>query len=240
VHAVDALGRDHVHGVLMPSHHSSAGSREDAHALCQNLDIDCRTLPIEPAFHALETTLAGSFEGREADITEENLQARVRGTLLMALSNKFGWIVLATGNKSELSVGYSTLYGDMVGGFAPIKDVYKTKVWDLARWRNRDGEVIPVASISKAPSAELRSGQLDTDTLPPYEVLDPILEAYVEMDLPLARIASLGFDEGLVARVARMVDAAEYKRRQGPVGIRVTPRAFGKDRRMPITNRYLG
>jgi NAD+ synthase (glutamine-hydrolysing) len=238
--AVDALGREHVHGVLMPSQFSSPGSVTDAEALCAHLGIESRTLAIEPAYRALEATLAASFEGQEPDITEENLQARVRGSLLMALSNKFGWIVLATGNKSELSVGYSTLYGDMVGGFAPIKDVYKTKVWDLARWRNRDGEVIPLASITKPPSAELRSGQLDTDSLPPYEVLDAVLKSYVEDDLSVERIAALGFDEALVARVARMVDAAEYKRRQGPVGIRVTPRAFGKDRRMPVTNRYRG
>jgi len=238
--AVDALGSDHVHGVLMPSQYSSAGSVADAEALCANLGIEHRMLPVEAAHRAIESTLAASFEGRGPDITEENLQARVRGTLLMALSNKFGWIVLATGNKSELSVGYSTLYGDMVGGFAPIKDVYKTKVWDLARWRNRDAEVIPLASITKPPSAELRSGQLDTDSLPPYDVLDAVLKAYVEDDLSVERIAALGFDEALVARVARMVDAAEYKRRQGPVGIRVTPRAFGRDRRMPVTNRYRG
>jgi NAD+ synthase (glutamine-hydrolysing) len=164
----------------------------------------------------------------------------VRGTLLMALSNKFGWIVLATGNKSELSVGYSTLYGDMVGGFAPIRDVYKTTVYALARWRNAQGSVIPVASIEKPPSAELRPGQLDTDSLPPYEVLDAVLRAYVEQDASVGDIVATGVPEELAARVASMVDAAEYKRRQGPLGIRVTPKAFGKDRRMPVTNRYRG
>jgi NAD+ synthase (glutamine-hydrolysing) len=238
--AVDALGSDRVHGVLMPSRHSSSGSVNDAEALCQALGIDHRILAVEPAFHALRETLAPSFEGLGPDITEENLQARVRGTLLMALSNKFGWIVLATGNKSELSVGYSTLYGDMVGGFAPIRDVYKTTVYALARWRNAQGSVIPVASIEKPPSAELRPGQLDTDSLPPYEVLDAVLRAYVEQDASVGDIVATGVPEELAARVASMVDAAEYKRRQGPLGIRVTPKAFGKDRRMPVTNRYRG
>ncbi len=238
--AVDALGPEHVHGVLMPSRYSSAGSVADAVALCENLGIDHRTLPVEKALEAMHRALAPSLRGIPEDTTEENLQARVRGMLLMALSNKFGWIVLATGNKSELSVGYSTLYGDMVGGFAPIKDVYKTRVWDLARWRNRDGEVIPRNSIEKAPSAELRPDQLDTDSLPTYEVLDPVLKAYVEDDLSVDRIVESGFDAALVARVARMVDEAEYKRRQGPLGIKITPKAFGKDRRMPVTNRYRG
>jgi NAD+ synthase (glutamine-hydrolysing) len=209
-------------------------------ALCANLGIESRTLPIEEPFAAFVSTLAPSFAGREADIAEENLQARIRGTLLMALSNKFGWIVLATGNKSELSVGYSTLYGDMVGGFAPIKDLYKTRVYELARWRNRDGEVIPAASISKPPSAELRPGQQDTDSLPPYDVLDAVLRRYIEDDLSRDEIVAQGYEEAIVARIARLVDAAEYKRRQGPTGIRVTPKAFGKDRRMPITNRYRG
>jgi NAD+ synthase (glutamine-hydrolysing) len=238
--AADALGPEHVHGVLMPSQFSSEGSLADAEALCRNLGIEYRTLPIEPAYRAFEETLASSFEGCEPGIAEENLQARVRGTLLMALSNKFGWIVLATGNKSELSVGYSTLYGDMVGGFAPIKDLYKSKVWDLARGRNLAGEVIPRASIEKPPSAELRPGQLDTDSLPPYGVLDAVLRRYIEEDMSRDEIVALGYDAALVERVARMVDAAEYKRRQGPMGIRVTPKAFGKDRRMPITNRYRG
>jgi len=238
--AAEALGPQHVHGVMMPSRYSSPGSVADAEALCAGIGIECRTLPIEEPFAALLSTLAPSLAGRQPDITEENLQARVRGTLLMALSNKFGWIVLATGNKSELSVGYSTLYGDMVGGFAPIKDLSKTRVYALARWVNREREVIPAASITKPPSAELRPGQQDTDSLPPYDVLDPVLEAYVEDDLSVEQIVAHGFDRALVERVARMVDGAEYKRRQGPTGIRVTPKAFGKDRRMPITNRYRG
>ncbi|MDP2234372.1 MAG: NAD+ synthase, partial [Actinomycetota bacterium] len=180
--AADALGADHVHGALMPSRYSSAGSVEDARSLAANLGINAFELPIEEPFAAFEGVLAPTFDGRAADVTEENLQARVRGTLLMALSNKFGWLVLATGNKSELSVGYSTLYGDMVGGFAPIKDVFKTRVYELARWRNRDAEIIPAATIEKAPSAELRPDQTDQDTLPPYEVLDAILQRYVEGD----------------------------------------------------------
>jgi NAD+ synthase (glutamine-hydrolysing) len=238
--AVDALGPEHVHGVLLPSRYSSPGSLEDANALARNLGIETRVLSIEEGFSALLSTLAPSFDGTEPGVTEENLQARVRGTLLMALSNKFGWIVLATGNKSELSVGYSTLYGDMVGGFAPIKDLFKTHVYELAGWRNRQHEVIPAASIEKPPSAELRPGQADTDSLPSYDVLDGILRAYVELDLGVDEIAATGVDRALVQRVTRMVDAAEYKRRQGPLGIRVTPKAFGKDRRMPVTNRYRG
>jgi NAD+ synthase (glutamine-hydrolysing) len=238
--AVDALGPEHVHGVMLPSRYSSAGSLDDAAALAANLGIESRVLSIEDGFSALLGTLAESFDGTPADTTEENLQARVRGTLLMALSNKFGWIVLATGNKSELSVGYSTLYGDMVGGFAPIKDLYKTHVYELAHWRNRQREVIPAASISKPPSAELRPGQADTDSLPDYPLLDSVLRAYVEQDLSVDEIVDLGIDRATVERVTRMVDAAEYKRRQGPLGIRVTPKAFGKDRRMPVTNRYRG
>jgi NAD+ synthase (glutamine-hydrolysing) len=197
-------------------------------------------VPIEEPFATMLATLAPSFGGLPADVAEENLQARVRGTLLMGLSNKFGWIVLATGNKSELSVGYSTLYGDMVGGFAPIRDLYKTRVYELARWRNLSGEVIPAASIEKPPSAELRPDQADTDSLPEYALLDRVLEAYVENDQSIDEIAEGGVPRELAARVARLVDAAEYKRRQGPLGIRVTPRAFGKDRRMPVTNRYRG
>jgi len=238
--AVDALGSAHVHGVLLPSRFSSEGSVTDAEALCSNLGIECRTLSIEDGFSALLDTLAPSFDTLPPGVAEENLQARVRGTLLMALSNKFGWIVLATGNKSELSVGYSTLYGDMVGGFAPIKDLYKTHVYDLARWRNRSREVIPLASIEKPPSAELREDQVDTDSLPPYDLLDRVLKAYVEDDLSIDEIVQGGVDRAVAVRVAGMVDAAEYKRRQGPLGIRVTPKAFGKDRRMPVTNRYRG
>jgi len=238
--AVDALGSDRVHGVTMPSRYSSAGSVEDSRALAGNLGIECIELPIEGPFSAMLDTLQPFFEGRPADVTEENLQARVRGTLLMALSNKFGWLVLATGNKSELSVGYSTLYGDMVGGFAPLKDVFKTRVYELARWRNRHGEIIPRSTVDKPPSAELRPDQTDQDTLPPYDVLDAILAAYVEEDLSRERIVAQGHDEQTVERVCRMVDASEYKRRQGPLGIRVTPKAFGKDRRVPVTNRYRG
>jgi len=238
--AVDALGAGHVHGVAMPSRYSSAGSLTDAEALARNLGIDYRIVPIEAPFAAMLETLAPSFEGLQPDVTEENLQARVRGTLLMALSNKCRWIVLATGNKSELSVGYSTLYGDMVGGFAPIKDLYKTHVYELARWRNRSGETIPLASIEKAPSAELKPGQLDSDALPDYDVLDRVLYSYVEQDRSIDQIVAAGVPRDVVERIARLVDAAEYKRRQGPLGIRVTPKAFGKDRRMPVTNRYRG
>jgi len=238
--AVDALGAEHVHGVLMPSRYSSAGSVDDAKALAQLLGIDTLVLPIEEPFRALLDTLAPAFQGRGEDVTEENLQARVRGTLLMALSNKYGWLVLATGNKSELSVGYSTLYGDMVGGFAPLKDVFKTRVYELARWRNSVEPAIPEASITKAPSAELRPDQVDQDSLPPYDVLDDILTAYVELDHSAADIVAAGHDAALVARVIRMVDHAEYKRRQGPLGIKISPKAFGKDRRVPVTNRFGG
>jgi NAD+ synthase (glutamine-hydrolysing) len=218
----------------------------DSRALAERLAIETTELPIEGPLSAFEESLGPVFAGREADVTEENLQARVRGTLLMALSNKFGWLVLATGNKSELSVGYSTLYGDMVGGFAPLKDVFKTQVYELCRWRNAQAvsgghaEPIPETILSKAPSAELRPDQTDQDTLPPYEVLDPILERYVELDASKDEIVADGFDAEIVERVCRMVDAAEYKRRQGPMGIRVTTKAFGKDRRMPVTNRYRG
>jgi len=244
--AADALGAEHVHAVMMPSRYSSEGSLADSRVLAKNLGIETIELPIEAPFSAFEKTLAPAFMGREPDVTEENLQARVRGTMLMALSNKFGWLVLATGNKSELSVGYSTLYGDMVGGFAPIKDVFKTQVYALARWRNAQAaeeglpQPIPHAVLSKAPSAELRPDQTDQDTLPPYEVLDPILERYVEFDASQEEIVAAGFDAETGARVCRMVDVAEYKRRQGPMGIRVTTKAFGKDRRMPVTNRFRG
>jgi len=238
--AADALGPEHVHAVMLPSRYSSPGSIADALALCDNLGIDRREIPIEGPFAAMLEALSPSFDGLAPDVAEENLQARVRGTLLMGLSNKFGWITLATGNKSELSVGYSTLYGDMVGGFAPIKDLYKSHVYELARWRNRRGEVIPLASIEKPPSAELKPDQLDSDALPPYEVLDPILRAYVERDRSIDDVVAGGVARETAERVARMLDAAEYKRRQGPVGIRVTPKAFGKDRRMPIVNRYRG
>jgi NAD+ synthase (glutamine-hydrolysing) len=197
-------------------------------------------LPIAPAMEAYEAALSPVFDGREPDITEENLQARIRGNLLMAMSNKFGWLVLTTGNKSELSVGYSTLYGDTAGGFAVIKDCPKTLVYALSRYRNRDGGPIPEEIITRAPSAELRPDQRDEDSLPPYERLDPILEQYVELDAGREQLIAQGFDEAEVDRVTRLVDLAEYKRRQAPPGIKISTRAFGRDRRMPITNRYGG
>jgi NAD+ synthase (glutamine-hydrolysing) len=238
--AVDALGREGVVGVSMPSPFSSAGTRADARRVARQLGIEFLTLPITRAYRAFLRTLAAPFKGLKEDVAEENVQARVRGTLLMGLSNKFGWLVLTTGNKSEIGVGYSTLYGDMAGGFAVIKDVPKTMVYALARWRNaRDGRaVIPDSVIRRAPSAELRPNQTDQDTLPPYEVLDPILEAYVEEDRSLADIVALGFDEVTVRQVVSMVDRNEYKRRQAPPGVKITPRAFGRDWRLPISNRF--
>jgi NAD+ synthase (glutamine-hydrolysing) len=238
--AVDALGREGVVGVSMPSAFSSAGTRRDARRVARNLGIEFLTLPIGPAYRAFRRILAAPFKGLREDVAEENVQARVRGTLLMALSNKLGWLVLATGNKSETGVGYCTLYGDMAGGFAVIKDVPKTMVYALARWRNaRDGRpVIPESVLERPPSAELRPNQTDQDTLPPYEVLDPILEAYVEEDRSLADIVSLGYDEATVRRVVSMVDRNEYKRRQAPPGVKITPRAFGRDWRLPISNRF--
>jgi len=238
--AVDALGRENVIGVAMPSRYSSEETRSDAERLAENLGIRFLRLPIEKVFSAFLSTLAEPFAGREPDIAEENLQARIRGNLLMALSNKFvGWLVLTTGNKSEASVGYATLYGDMAGGFSVIKDIYKTVVYELAEHRNRrEGrEIIPRSIIDRAPSAELRPDQRDEDALPPYLVLDPILKAYVEEDRGLREIASLGFDEEIVRTVLSLVDRSEHKRRQAPPGIKITPRAFGKDRRLPITNR---
>jgi NAD+ synthase (glutamine-hydrolysing) len=241
--AADAVGAEHVHAVSMPSRYSSTGSRTDAEALCEAAGIELRTIAIEPAHAALVEMLAPSFEGRAEDLTEENLQPRIRGVLLMALSNKFrGWLVLTTGNKSESAVGYSTLYGDTAGGFAVIKDVPKLLVYDLCRHYNeRVGrEVIPEAVLTKPPSAELRPGQRDDQSLPPYEVLDPLLEAYVEHDLTRRELVAEGFDPDLVERITRLVDLSEYKRRQNPPGPRITPKAFGKDRRMPITNAYRG
>ena len=240
--AVDALGPDHVHCVMMPSRYSSAGSVDDSVELAAALGIETLTLPVEAPFQAFNDTLATVFAGRKPDVTEENLQARVRGTLLMALSNKFGWLTLATGNKSELSVGYSTLYGDMVGGFAPIKDLFKMRVYELARWRNAQASppVIPQAIIDKAPSAELRPDQRDADSLPPYPVLDAVLTHYVEKDDSRDTIVKMGFPPAIVDKVIRLTDIAEYKRRQGPLGVKITPKAFGKDRRMPITNRFGG
>ena len=240
--AVDALGADHVHGISMPSRYSSDGSKDDAKALADNLRIDYRTIAIEPAFAAYLEMFAPSFEGRPADLTEENLQSRIRGMNLMAMSNKFGWMVLTTGNKSEMAVGYFTLYGDSVGGYGVIKDVLKTRVYDLCRYYNaRAGrEIIPEAVITKPPSAELRPDQRDDQSLPPYEVLDPILEMYVEDDRTATEIIAAGHDEALVRRIARLVDINEYKRRQCPPGVRVSVKAFGKDRRLPITNGYAG
>lgn len=238
--AVDALGEAGVVGVIMPSRYSTDHSVTDARELANRLGIDVLEIPVEEAVSALETALAPAFGTGPPGVAEENLQARVRGTLLMGLSNRFGWLVLATGNKSELSVGYSTLYGDMVGGFAPIRDVFKTRVYELARWRNSLGAVIPEASIDKEPSAELRPGQTDRDTLPDYEVLDRILAAYVEGDASVREMIDAGLDASTVQQVCRMVDASEHKRRQGPLGVRITPKAFGRDRRMPVTNAYRG
>ena len=238
--AVEALGPQNITGVLMPSRYTSEGSNTDAAALAKNLGIDTQTIPIGPAFDAYREMMEGAFKGLPEDVTEENLQSRIRGNILMALSNKFGWIVLSTGNKSEMSVGYSTLYGDSAGGFAVIKDVPKNLVYRVARYFNerKDREVIPDSVLSKEPTAELREDQRDTDSLPPYEVLDPILEAYIEEDRGVAEIVASGFEEDDVRRIVQLVDRAEYKRRQAPTGIKVTGRAFGRDRRMPITNRY--
>ena len=238
--AVDALGAENVWGLFMPSPYTSQDSYEDVAALGARLGISVRTLPITKLFDTYRDVLAKTFEGRAPDTTEENLQARIRGNLLMAFSNKFGHLVLTTGNKSEMSVGYATLYGDMAGGFAVIKDVPKTMVYDLARLRNlRDSApVIPKRTLSRPPTAELRLDQKDADSLPPYEVLDPILQAYVEEDRSLEEIVVAGYDRATVARVMAMVDGSEYKRRQAPIGIKITQRALGKDRRMPITNGY--
>ena len=240
--AVDALGPERVHGVLMPSRYSSEHSVTDAQRLVENLGIDSRLITIEPAFRAFTEMLAPSFDGREPDLTEENLQSRIRGVTLMALSNKFGWLVLTTGNKSESAVGYSTLYGDTAGGFAVIKDVPKLLVYRLCRDRNhRAGrELVPEAVLVKPPSAELRPDQRDDQSLPPYEELDPIIEAYVEHDRTAGELIESGFDPATVQRIVRLIDLAEYKRRQTPPGVRITTKAFGKDRRLPITNRYRG
>jgi len=238
--AVDALGAGRVSVVIMPSPYSSSETQDDARALAANLGVTARELPIAPAMDAYEATLSEVFAGREPDLTEENLQARIRGNLLMALSNKFGWLVLTTGNKSEMAVGYSTLYGDSAGGFAVIKDCPKTLVYQLARHCNRDGEVIPVSIIDRAPSAELRHDQRDADSLPPYEILDPILDGYVEDDLGRDALILRGYSEADVDHVLALVDRAEYKRRQAPPGIKISTRAFGRDRRVPITNRYGG
>ena len=238
--AVAALGAENVTGVTMPSPFSSSGTRADARRVARNLGIEFLQLPITGVFKAFRRALGPAFKGLPEDVTEENLQARIRGTLLMALSNKFGWLVLTTGNKSEIGVGYSTLYGDMAGGFAVIKDVPKTLVYRLARHLNARGPkaLIPESVFTRAPSAELRHGQTDQDSLPPYDVLDRILEAYVEENRSAADIIAAGFDPETVRRVIRMVDGNEYKRRQAPIGVKITPRAFGRDWRLPIVNRF--
>ncbi len=238
--AVEALGRENVTGVTMPSPYSSKGTRDDARRLAKNLGIDFLRIPITGVFKAYRRALAEAFKGLAEDVTEENIQARVRGNLLMALSNKFGSLVLTTGNKSEYSVGYTTLYGDMAGGFAVIKDVPKTLVYEVSRYVNeRAGRaVIPESVFTRPPSAELRPDQTDQDTLPPYDLLDRILEAYVEEDRGVHDIIARGFPADTVNRVVRMVDANEYKRRQAPIGVKITPRAFGRDWRLPIVNRF--
>ena len=241
--AVDALGAEHVWGVSMPSRYSSAHSRDDARELAENLGIRYLTLPIEDIFSAALATLKDTFASgppTKSTVAEENIQARARGILLMALSNRFGSLVLTTGNKSEMAVGYATLYGDMAGGYAVLKDVYKTLVYDLARWRNAQTgrDLIPANTIEKPPSAELRPDQRDTDSLPPYDVLDPILRAYVEQDRGFDAIVAQGFAPETVRRVVDLVDKSEYKRRQAPPGIKITARAFGRDRRLPLTNAY--
>jgi NAD+ synthase (glutamine-hydrolysing) len=238
--ATDALGPQQVTAVVMPSVFSSSETQADARALGAALELDLVELPIERVMEAYAALLAASFTGRDPDATEENLQARIRGNLLMALSNKFGWLVLTTGNKSEMSVGYSTLYGDSAGGFALIKDIEKTLVYALARWRNGEGEAIPQSIIDRAPSAELRPGQRDDDSLPPYDVLDAILRGYVERNAGRDELVAEGLPEAEIDKVIALVDRAEYKRRQAPPGIKITERAFGRDRRMPITNRYRG
>ena len=238
--AVDALGSSNVVGVMMPSEFSSVGSIADSEALGRNLDIEVMTIPIAEVMKAYEAVLGGFFAHRPIDVTEENLQARIRGNLVMALSNKFGWLVLSTGNKSEVSVGYCTLYGDMAGGFAVLKDVPKTTVFRLSEYCNRvpGSERIPRSIIEKPPSAELRPDQKDTDSLPPYDQLDPVLQAYVEDDHSVKEMIEMGFDPDTVRRIVRLVDLSEYKRRQGAPGVKITPRAFGRDRRMPITNQF--
>src|SRR5439155_582255 len=242
IEPADAIGRRRVHCVWMPSRYSSAETRDDARRLAANLGADFRELPIDAIYNAFEAVLAESFAGREHDLTEENLQARIRGVLLMALSNKFGWLVVATGNKSELSVGYATLYGDMAGGFALLKDVFKTDVFRLAKHLNGRAaeELIPQSIIDRAPSAELRDNQLDEDSLPPYPALDKVLAAYVEQDRSAEELSADGFDPDVVERAVAMIDRAEYKRRQAPPGVRLRQKAFGRDRRTPIPNRWRG
>jgi NAD+ synthase (glutamine-hydrolysing) len=239
--AADALGPDRVSCVSMPSPYSSEGTRSDARAIAENLGVDFREIGIEHAMTAYEELLREAFDGRDPDVTEENIQARIRGNVVMALSNKFGWLVLATGNKSEMSVGYATLYGDMAGGFAVLKDVYKGQVYRLVRWRNEQEstELVPASVLERPPSAELRHEQRDDESLPPYDVLDRILEGYIEEDLDAIELVHRGLPADDVERVIRMVDRSEYKRRQAPPGIKISTKAFGRDRRLPITNRYV-
>ena len=243
--AADALGPENVLGITMPSRYSSSGSVNDSAELAQNLGIEFWQIPIEPAHAAFTGMLAERFAETDPNVAEENVQARIRGNVLMTVSNKFGWIVLTTGNKSEMAMGYATLYGDMAGGFAVLKDVDKTTVYALSRWRNGHGAlfegsngVIPHAIIDKPPSAELREGQLDADSLPPYDILDPVIQAYVEDDRSYAEMVDMGHDPAVVRQVITAVDRNEYKRRQAPPGVKITPRAFGRDRRLPIVNRY--
>jgi NAD+ synthase (glutamine-hydrolysing) len=240
--AVEALGADRVTCVSMPSRYSSEGTQSDARKAAEGLGARFLEIPIEPMAEAFTAALAGLFEGTDPGVAEENIQARIRGTILMALSNKFGWLLLATGNKSELSVGYATLYGDMAGGFAPLKDIFKTDVFLLARHLNECAgrELVPVSIIERAPSAELRSDQLDEDSLPPYPKLDGVLEAYVELDQSREELSLDGFEPDVVERALALVDRAEYKRRQAPPGVKLRPKAFGRDRRVPITNHWIG
>ncbi|HEY5005462.1 MAG TPA: NAD(+) synthase, partial [Ktedonobacteraceae bacterium] len=238
--AVDALGAENVLGVSMPSGYSSEGSKTDAQLLAENLGIECLTIPIEETFRTSLKMMYPALGDEYPGLAAENLQARIRGNILMTISNKLGHLVLTTGNKSEMATGYSTLYGDMAGGFSVLKDVLKTLVYQLCEYRNSVGEkpVIPQSVINKPPSAELRPDQKDVDSLPSYDVLDPILQAYVEDDRSFEEMLAMGFDHSIVARVMRLVDISEYKRRQAPPGVKITPRAFGRDRRLPITNRY--
>ena len=243
--AADALGPENVLGITMPSRYSSTGSIDDSEVLARNLGIEFWKVPIEPAHVAFTDMLDERFAGTAPNVAEENVQARIRGNVLMTVSNKFGWIVLTTGNKSEMAMGYATLYGDMAGGFAVLKDVHKMTVYALSRWRNAHGElfdsrddVIPLAIIDKPPSAELREDQLDEDSLPPYDILDPVIQAYVEDDRSYAEMIDMGFAPAVVRQVITAVDRNEYKRRQAPPGVKITPRAFGRDRRLPIVNRY--
>lgn len=238
--ATDALGADNVTCIFMPSKYTSIESKEDSCGLVKNLGIKLIEIPIDNIFDGYIDSLSTHFKGHSQDVTEENLQARIRGNILMAFSNKFGYLVLTTGNKSEMSVGYATLYGDMAGGFAVIKDVPKTLVYEILKWKNKDHEVVPDRILSKEPTAELRPNQKDTDSLLPYPVLDPILREYIENEKSLDELVSMGFDENDTRRVMAMVDGSEYKRRQSPPGIKITPRAFGRDRRFPITNKYRG